>query len=79
MIDTLKMFDYWSFPKDGTVQFFQVCEGHVIQFIHYDRVEDAPIALIGEGPQLRYHGRAYDKPIMKAPAKPGFMLREQAE
>ena len=71
MIETVKMFDYWAFHDDGQVQFFQVCQGKVIDYRHYDKVEDAPIALIGEGPELRYHGavliiwRAYLAPVGK--------------
>ena len=72
MIDTVKMFDYWAFHDDGTVQFFQVCQGEIIQYRKYARLEDAPIALIDDrtfnpnfvGPvrELRYHGRAYEAP-----------------
>lgn len=58
-IETVKMFDYWAFLGDGSVQFTQVCEGQVSDHRMYDRIEDAPIVLIGDGPELRYHGRSY--------------------
>jgi hypothetical protein len=62
VMNTVKMFDYWSFPDDGTVQFFQVCNGEVVDYRHYAKVENAPTALIGNGPELRYHGTAYIAP-----------------
>ena len=68
----VKMFDYWGFHSDGSVQFFQIAEGQITDYREYDRVEDAPIALINErswnpnfvGPivPLRYHGRSYIGP-----------------
>ncbi len=70
--DTVKMFDYWAFHNDGTVQFIQICDGEVFDYREYDRVEDAPIVVIDErswnpsfiGPirGLRYHGRSYVAP-----------------
>lgn len=69
MNDIVKMFDYWAFHNDGTVQFFQICEGRIYNYQEYDRVEDAPVMFIDErsfnsdfiGPlrELRYHGRSY--------------------
>ena len=71
-MDSVKMFDYWGFRGDGSVHFFQICEGEIIQYHKYDRIEDAPIVLIDErtwnpgfvGPivPLRYHGRSYVAP-----------------
>lgn len=65
----VKMFDYWAFHNDGTVQFFQICQGQIFDYREYDRVEDAPVMFIDErsfnssfiGPLrgLRYHGRSY--------------------
>ena len=63
MIEAVKMFDYWSFPNDGTVQFFQICEGKVIDYRHYESVQDAPIALLRD--DVRYHGEAYVAPVLE--------------
>ena len=72
-MDTVKMFDYWAFRNDGTVQFFQITEGEITEYREYERKEDAPIVLIDErtwnpgfvGPVrgLRYHGRSYVRPV----------------
>jgi len=61
-MDTVKMFDYWAFHDSGMVQFIQICEGEITDYREYAKIEDAPITLIGDGPELRYHGRAYEKP-----------------
>ena len=71
--DHVKMFDYWAFHGDGRVQFFQIVEGEITEYREYDRLEDAPVALIDEsawnpnfvGPtrQLRYHGESYVRPV----------------
>ncbi len=60
MTDTVKMFDYWAFHDDGRVQFFQICEGKIMDYREYDRVEDAPVLLLDD--DLRYHGRSYIAP-----------------
>ncbi len=65
MMDTVKMFDYWAFHDDGSVQFIQICEGEIVVYREYERVEDAPIALLkwsDDAPDLRYHGRSYEAP-----------------
>lgn len=72
MIGTVKMFDYWAFHDCGRVQFFQVTEGKITDYREYDRVEDAPVALLNErsfnrnfvGPcrDLRYHCQSYIAP-----------------
>ena len=59
-MDKLKMFDYWAFHKDGSVQFFQICEGKIIDYQEYSDVKDAPVVLFND--QLRYHGQSYFKP-----------------
>ncbi len=68
----VKMFDYWAFHNDGRVQFIQVCQGEILDYQEYAKIEDAPVALINErswnpefiGPlrELRYHGRSYVVP-----------------
>ena len=74
---TVKMFDYWAFHNNGTVQFFQVVEGQLTDYREYDRVEDAPVVLIDErswnptfvGPirELRYYGRSCVAPVLGGP------------
>ena len=71
MSETVKMFDYWAFLNDGSAQFFQICEGEIVDYREYDRAEDAPVMIMDErtfnphfvGPVLglRYHGRSYIK------------------
>lgn len=58
-IKTVKMFDYWAFLGDGRVQFTQIREGEISDHRIYERIEDAPIVLLGDRPELRYHGRSY--------------------
>lgn len=65
------MFDYWAFHKDGSAQFFQICNGTIINYREYADAKNAPVMLIDEstwnpdfiGPinGLRYHGRSYLK------------------
>ncbi len=71
MAETVKMFDYWSFHNDGSSQFFQICEGEIVQYQEYCCPEDAPIVHINEqswssfvGPivPMSYHGRSYVAP-----------------
>ncbi len=71
-MDTVKMFDWWSFNDDGAVQFFQICNGEIIDYQEYTDKKDAPVFLINErafnrdfvGPivPLSYHGRSYIAP-----------------
>jgi len=73
-LDTVKMFDYWAFHNNGSVQFFQICEGVLTDYREYEREEDAPVTIINErsfnpnfvGPtrELRYHGRSYVAPVV---------------
>jgi hypothetical protein len=65
------MFDYWAFHNDGSAQFFQICEGVIVDYREYERAEEAPVMIMDErmfnpnfvGPVigLRYHGRSYIK------------------
>ena len=68
--DVVKMFDYWAFHNDGSVQFFQITEGEITDYREYENEKDAPVFRIHEGSfnpnfvgpsrMLRYHGRSYD-------------------
>ena len=72
MNNRVKMFDYWAFHGDGSVQFFQITEGRISDYRHYANSKDAPVAILDErtwcpgfvGPilPLRYHGRSYYGP-----------------
>ena len=72
MTDTVKMFDYWAFHNDGSVQFFQITEGDITDYREYECENDAPVMIVNErsfnpsfvGPirALRYHGRSYFMP-----------------
>ena len=60
MIETVKMFDYWAFHDDGSVQFFQILNGEIFDYQYYNKPEDAPVFRMR--PDIRYHGRSYEAP-----------------
>ncbi len=61
VIETVKMFDYWAFHDDDTVQFFQICEGKIVDYQYFEDAKDAPVVLMRG--DIRYHGRAYVAPV----------------
>ena len=61
MIKTVKIFDYWAFHDAGNVQFFQICEGELVDYREYASVRDSPVFLLRD--DMRYHGRAYIAPV----------------
>ena len=60
MIETVKMFDYWAFHDAGNVQFFQICEGEIVDYREYASVKESPVFLLRD--DMRYHGRTYIAP-----------------
>ena len=56
-MNMVKMFDYWAFHNDGSAQFFQICEGEIVDYHEYANAKDAPIVLLRN--DIRYHGQSY--------------------
>ena len=61
MSETVKMFDYWAFHDDGQVQFFQICEGEIVDYREYASVKESPVFLLQD--DMRYHGQSYIVPV----------------